>query len=105
MSDVAQVVSELRSQICRACRRRRAADPDQSRFQLFDAITTFLRNASTGRPLVLVLEDLHLADTPSLQLLQFLVRELPASRMVVVATYRDCGARRRPRAASRPTRR
>ena len=88
VSDVAQVVSELRSQVL-DLPPPQLLDPDQSRFQLFDAITTFLRNASTSRPLVLVLEDLHLADPPSLQLLQFLVRELPRTRLLVTGTFRD----------------
>ncbi len=40
-------------------------------------------------PLVLILDDLHWADTPSLLLLQFLAREVAAMRVVVVGTYRD----------------
>ena len=36
----------------------------------------FLRSAAEGRPIVLVLDDLHAADEPSLLLLQFLARAL-----------------------------
>jgi predicted ATPase len=39
--------------------------------------------------LVLILDDLHWADKPSLLLLQFLAGELAASRLLVVGCYRD----------------
>ena len=38
---------------------------------------------------MLVLDDLHAADEPSLLLLQFLARELGGSRLLVVGAYRD----------------
>lgn len=41
------------------------------------------------RPLVLVLDDLHAADEPSLLLLRFVAREIANSRLLVVAAYRD----------------
>jgi DNA-binding SARP family transcriptional activator len=65
------------------------ADPESARFQLFDATASFLRNASNDQPLVLVLDDLHAADTPSLLLLQFVVATLGESRLLVVAAFRD----------------
>ena len=41
--------------------------PGDARFRLFDAVTSLLRAASESSPMVLVLEDIHWADTPSLQ--------------------------------------
>ena len=41
------------------------------------------------RPIVLVLDDLHAADEPSLLLLQFVAAELGDSRLLVVGAYRD----------------
>ena len=67
-------------------------EPEQARFRLFDSITTFLKNAALNQPLMLVLDDLHWADKPSLLLLQFLARELApiqSSRLLVVGCYRD----------------
>ncbi len=64
-------------------------EPEQARFRLFDSITTFLKTASQARPLVVILEDLHWADGPSLLLLQFLARELEENRLLVVGTFRD----------------
>ncbi len=65
------------------------AEDEQARFRLFDAITTFLTTASGSRPLVIVLDDLHWADEPSLRLLEFLVRNIADASLLVIGTYRD----------------
>ena len=44
---------------------------------------------ATAQPLVLVLDDLHAADEPSLLLLRFVAREIADSRLLVVGAYRD----------------
>ena len=64
-------------------------EPDQARFRLFDSISAFLKTASQRQPLVLVLDDLHWADQPSLMLLQFVARELGGARLLIIGTYRD----------------
>ncbi|HET6867134.1 MAG TPA: AAA family ATPase [Solirubrobacteraceae bacterium] len=89
-ADIAQIVSEVR-------RRLPGLEPpppssvgdEQARFRLFDAVATFLLNASRREPLVVVLDDLHFADRGSLALLEFLAPQLGRARMLVVATYRD----------------
>jgi DNA-binding SARP family transcriptional activator len=60
-----------------------------ARFRLFDAAVSFLKSAAEARPLLLVLDDLHAADQPSLLLLRFLAGELGAARIVGVGTFRD----------------
>ncbi|MFQ5512056.1 MAG: protein kinase, partial [Candidatus Krumholzibacteriia bacterium] len=70
-------------------------EPEQARFRLFDSVTSFLRNAGRQQPLVLILDDLHWADKPSLLLLQFLARTLPDIRVLVLGTYRDVELDRR----------
>ena len=87
-ADIAEVVSEVRQRLP-GLPLPPKLDPDQARFRLFDSITSFLRNASLQSPLVLVLDDLHWADQPSLLLLQFLARELADTRILLVGTYRD----------------
>ncbi len=64
-------------------------ESDAARFRLFNSITTFLKNAAQGQPLMIVLDNLHWADTPSLLLLEFLASELEHSHILVVGTYRD----------------
>jgi predicted ATPase len=48
-------------------------EPDAARFRLFDSLAEFLRAAATRRPLLLVLDDLHWADAPSLACCAFSV--------------------------------
>ena len=64
-------------------------DPEAARFRLFDAVGSFLTRAAAKRPIVLVLDDLHAADEPSLLLLQFVARGLGDSRLLVIGAYRD----------------
>ena len=74
-------------------------DPELARFRLFDSVATFFRNAARNQPLVLVLDDLQWADHSSLQLLQFLVREMAppqSTRLLVVGCYRDLELSRQP---------
>jgi len=66
----------------------------QARFLLFDDIATIVEYASQRCPLLLVLDDLHEADTAALQLLLFLARVLPRLRALIVGTYRESEARR-----------
>jgi DNA-binding SARP family transcriptional activator len=60
-----------------------------ARFRLFEAVQSFLSRAAAERPIVLVLDDLHAADEPSLLLLQFVARGLGDSRLLILAAYRD----------------
>jgi DNA-binding CsgD family transcriptional regulator len=63
-------------------------EPAAARFRLFDSLTAFFRAAAARRPLLLVLDDLHWADAPSLALLRFLGRELEGAGVLVVGCYR-----------------
>jgi class 3 adenylate cyclase len=92
-ADIAQVVSEVKERLP-GLPAPPQLEPEQARFRLFDSITTFLKNASQGAPLMVVLDDMHWADKPSLLLLQFLAKELRGSRLMVLGTYRDVELRR-----------
>ncbi|HET8755829.1 MAG TPA: AAA family ATPase, partial [Solirubrobacteraceae bacterium] len=59
---------------------------DEQRRRLFDAIAHALL-ASAG-PVLLVADDLHWADEPTLQFLHYLLRSEPRARLLVVATAR-----------------
>jgi predicted ATPase len=63
-----------------------------TRLQLNQAVAGLLRRAAETRPLLVVVDDLHWADVPSLSLLAFLAGELKDARLVVVGTYRDVEA-------------
>ena len=79
-------------------------EPEQARFRLFDGARAFLQAASKRQPLVLILDDLHWADQPSLLLLEFLAREPRAARLLVIGTYRDVEVGRQPPALADPRR-
>ncbi|MFY9571921.1 MAG: AAA family ATPase, partial [Blastocatellia bacterium] len=87
-ADIAQVVSEIKERLPDLPAPPNL-EPEQARFRLFDSVTTFLKNASRIQPLVVILDDLHWADKPSLLLLQFLARELKDAGILVIGTYRD----------------
>lgn len=62
---------------------------DEARIELFDGVRLLLADLAGAGPLLVVLDDLHGADLPSLRLLSFLVRTLHATPVAVVATLRD----------------
>jgi tetratricopeptide (TPR) repeat protein len=87
-ADVARIISEVRDRV-QGVELRPASDPEDDRWRLLQAITSFLRNASTVQPLCIVLEDLHWADRGTLDLLLHVSRNLQGARLLVVGTYRD----------------
>jgi len=64
-------------------------DGEAERHRLFDGIAAFVTAATRIRPLVIVLDDLHWSDKPTLLLLAHLARRVRQSRLVIVGTYRD----------------
>jgi eukaryotic-like serine/threonine-protein kinase len=92
-ADVARMVPEIGALLDVTATRdsASASGREQERFRFFDGLTGFLKAAARRRPLVLALDDLQWADTPSLLLLQFLARDLTDGAVLVLATYRDGG--------------
>jgi DNA-binding winged helix-turn-helix (wHTH) protein/tetratricopeptide (TPR) repeat protein len=66
-------------------------DGSEARFRLFDATARFLRKITEGRPLLIVLEDLHWGDEATLLLLEFIVQEVRDARLHLLGTFRDVG--------------
>jgi hypothetical protein len=59
-ADVARIVSEIRERL--KIKLRPSKDPEEERYRLMQAVTSFLSSAATVQPLLLVLEDLHDSD-------------------------------------------
>jgi len=91
---VARIVSEVTQRLPEVQPAPRG-DPETDRQKLFDGVAAFLINASRTAPLIVVLDDLHWADRPTLLLLQHLARQLEGSRLLVIGTYRDMELDRR----------
>jgi tetratricopeptide (TPR) repeat protein len=87
-AELAQLLPELR-ELFSDLLESPAPESEGARFRLFAAVSSLLQSAAEDRPLVLVLDDLHAADEPSLLLLQFVAREIADSRLVVVCAFRD----------------
>lgn len=71
-------------------------DEAKDRFQLFDAVTSFLVGCSQTQPLLLVFDDLHAAGLPSLRLLAFFAHAVRRLRGLVYGTYREAEALLQP---------
>lgn len=65
-----------------------SSDPVAERYALFGAVTDLLQRAAALRPILLVLDDLHWADKPTVQLLRHVASASPGTRLMVVANYR-----------------
>jgi DNA-binding CsgD family transcriptional regulator/tetratricopeptide (TPR) repeat protein len=69
-----------------------AADPDTERHRLHSAVADLLVAAGHRVPLVIVIEDVHWADTPTLLLLRHLAHAGVDASALIVTTFRDTEA-------------
>jgi predicted ATPase len=86
--EVAALVSEVRARFP-DLPESREPESEADRLRLFESMAGFVRSASAATPLVLVLDDLHWADKPTLLLMQHLARGIRNDRVLIVGTYRD----------------
>jgi DNA-binding CsgD family transcriptional regulator/tetratricopeptide (TPR) repeat protein len=84
LPDLAARVGELPSPV--------RADPDTERHRLHTVVTDLLAAVGRRRPVLLVIEDGHWADAPTLLLLRHLARAAGAARVLLLATFRDTEA-------------
>lgn len=63
-----------------------AAVPDEAR--LWEGISQFLQSIAAHQPLIVFLDDLHWADSSTLALLGYLIRQTAHTAMMLVATMR-----------------
>jgi DNA-binding SARP family transcriptional activator/tetratricopeptide (TPR) repeat protein len=68
---------------------RAAVAPDLQRTRLFEAVVALLGWAAREMPLLLVLEDAHSADVPSLELAGYAARRVAGLPVMMVITRRD----------------
>lgn len=63
--------------------------PEQERRYLFNSVRDVVTRAASARPLLVLFDDLHWADEPSLLLLEHLAERVPEIPVVALCTYRD----------------
>ena len=64
-------------------------EPEAEQLRLFENMVAFAKALSDRRPLLVVLEDAHWADSGTLALLRHLARRLRRQPVMIVATYRE----------------
>jgi len=69
------------------------APPELERARLFEAAVALFEWAAADRPLVVLVDDLHLADPASIDLLAYVGRRTPGMRALIVATRRQAPRR------------
>ena len=67
----------------------RQSDPETERYLLYAAVASLLEEAGREEPLLLILDDLHWADSQTPSLLRHLVTAGMSMRVMVVGAYRD----------------
>lgn len=87
LSPLSQVLPELRE----SHGTHEASDlgAEQARFQLMDGVGHVLGNVAERCPILLILEDLHVADVSTVLLLDFLIASVRNQPIIIVGTYRD----------------
>jgi hypothetical protein len=67
---------------------RPAGTPEDRKHRLFAGVAHFLGSMAVQTPLLLFLDDMHLSDQASAELLQHVARRTEASRVLLVVAYR-----------------
>ena len=63
-------------------------DSETERYRLFEAVVGLLRNLSASMSVLIVIDDLHWADRPTLMLLRHLARSPRPGRLSIIGAYR-----------------
>ncbi len=70
------------------------ADAETERYLLFEAVAALLRAASEDQPVLLVLDDLHWAESQTLSLLRHVAAGVTDSALLILGTYRESDVER-----------
>jgi DNA-binding CsgD family transcriptional regulator len=71
-------------------------DPAVDKLRLFEAVARLAERLAAARPLLLLMDDVHSADSSSLELLHYLGRGFSGRRALLLATARDDADSLRP---------
>jgi class 3 adenylate cyclase/tetratricopeptide (TPR) repeat protein len=63
--------------------------PEGERYRLLETVSSFFGSVATARPLVLVLDDLHWADSGTIAMLRHVARQATGQRVLLLGAYRD----------------
>src|SRR6478752_8593446 len=69
--------------------RQASPDPEADRYRFFEAITSLVTGIAIAQPTLIVLDDLHWADRPTLLLLRHVVRATAGAPLLIVGCHRN----------------
>jgi class 3 adenylate cyclase/tetratricopeptide (TPR) repeat protein len=87
-SDLARLIPALRDRLP-GLPSPRESDQETERYLMYAAVADLLEEAGGQEPLLLILDDLHWADAPTLSLLRHVVGAGSSMNVMVVGTFRD----------------
>jgi DNA-binding SARP family transcriptional activator len=86
-SELARLIPELRRRLPELSPPG-AQDSETERYRLFEAVVELLGEVAASAPVVLVLDDLHWADRPTLMLLRHIARVPRMQRVSILGAFR-----------------
>jgi DNA-binding SARP family transcriptional activator/tetratricopeptide (TPR) repeat protein len=87
--DLAVLSAELPGHFARGAGHGAGVAPDLQRTRLYEAVVALLDWAARQAPVLLVLEDVHTADGPSLELAAYAARRVAGLRVMMLITRRE----------------
>src|SRR4051794_36563419 len=90
LSELARLVPALRRHLPEL-REPIAEDGETRRYRLFEAVTRVMARVAAESPTVLILDDLHWADTSTALLVGHMLQDVNSSRMLMIGTVRESG--------------
>lgn len=85
--ELARLVPEIRRRVPELVPSA-ADEPETERYRLFESVVGLLGAISARTPILLVLDDLHWADRPTLLLVRHLARATASTRLLTLIAYR-----------------
>ncbi|UCE72958.1 MAG: tetratricopeptide repeat protein [Methanomassiliicoccales archaeon] len=86
--EISEIISGLTTVKYRVKLAIRDIDIKEEKDRVFERVLQLIIETAEDEPLLLILEDIHWADTSSLQLLQYVTRNTQESRVFICGTYR-----------------
>src|SRR5262245_9632231 len=83
------VLAQLFPQLGNGSEPAPTADPEQAKLRMFEAVVTLLERWARKRGLLIVVDDIHWADSSTRHLLDYVARRLVRGRVMVLASYRS----------------
>ena len=87
-SELSLLIPQIRSRFP-SVEEPRSTDPETERYHLLQAVTSLIGLIAEDQTVVLVIDDLHWADKPTLAMLRHVFTDGAPSSLMVIGAYRD----------------